>query len=106
MTSYPLVPLVGLGVALLAAGCFDDSKSKHPCDECLECEECLEGDNGVVQCAAISHHAQRCVDGDLHWFDSCGYEGAIGQDCPEQNVKCVNLDSATAECRCLNQARQ
>ncbi len=63
-------------------------------DPCVEQEQCFEDEN---QCCTPESY-QGCSDeqGDVVWFDSCGHEGALIEDCLDINGACKS-----GACGCL-----
>lgn len=43
----------------------------------------------------------RCgADGNVHWYDSCGVEGALFEECSAEHGACFQLSQNVAECGC------
>lgn len=90
-------------LVLLIAGCHGSSHddagpdaSPSDSDTGTETGSGTDSDAGCVPA-----ERQQCGDGgDIHSLDSCGNQGPVVEDCPDQHSECVNLDDASAECRC------
>ncbi len=54
------------------------------------------------QCCTPDAALQCGSSGDIHYFDSCGHELDMYEDCVDENGDCVNLSATTAECTCRN----
>ncbi|MCP4673920.1 MAG: hypothetical protein GY854_00035 [Deltaproteobacteria bacterium] len=95
---------LGMVIAFLIVGCFDDpSMEEHICDTCRPCESCLANDFGTLSCEAAERSYKKCGDdGNVHWYDSCGTDEDLAEQCPTQNAECVNVSDSEAECSCLH----
>jgi len=43
-------------------------------------------------CACVSHDTKRCVDEDVYWFDSCGNQEDVAEDCDYLSSTWCNYD--------------
>jgi len=68
-------------------------------DDCLACETCVNVSGTVAECRPTTAHvSQQCgVDGDIHWVDSCGAQGADVFNCSACGT-CENTSATTATC--------
>src|SRR5690606_3369164 len=73
-----------------------------PCAEGGLCLGGLECTNGICQspggdgCTPMDYF--RCTDGDVYWFDSCGSQGALKEDCDPDSQNCSNMSDVEAYC--------
>lgn len=87
------------------SGCCDINYECHPSsktscgingDSCVPCDLNEVCSNGICEKDCTSHYEERCEDGDVYWFDSCGEIEEISKTCTSGKV-CEN-----AECVCVS----
>lgn len=94
------------GSIAVAGGCqssasesSDDGGADADTDVDTDVDTDTDSDTGT-EC--VPEQYQQCgADGHVHWFDSCDVEGDIVEECPPENMLCVDTSETTAECQCL-----
>ena len=80
---------------------FDSCGEPSLVQSCTKHQVCRDLEEGGAVCCALKTIQQCGGDGDVHAFDSCGFEGELIEDCHDLNGTCINSSDTTAECDCV-----
>jgi hypothetical protein len=96
-----LVPLL-TAVALLPA-CWKGSSGGEDAGTGADTDVDADTDADTeTEDECVPEQYQQCgADGHVHWFDSCDVQGELVEECPPENMLCVDTSETTAECQCL-----
>lgn len=72
-------------------------------DTCTENAPCTAIDDSHAACCEQNVRRNCGLDGNIHYFDACGMEGDIAEECDaEAHLACRSISANEAECGCSN----